>query len=115
LVSEKSVFNARMIRDKLGLDLEELTPQLGARYGVGASDGFLITGVEEDSPAAAAGLQRGILVNAIDGQLPADLCAAAKLLYPKKKGDRIQLGIPVLQRMGSFNIRSQGVVELAVR
>ena len=115
LVPEKSVFNARLIRDKLGLDLEELTPQLAARYGVAASDGFLITGVEEDSPAAAAGLQRGILVNAIDGQLPADLCAAAKLLYPKKKGDRIQLGIPVLQRMGSFNIRSQGVVELAVR
>lgn len=54
-------------------------------------------------------------MNAIDGQLPADLCAVAKLLYPKKKGDRIQLGIPVLQRMGSFNIRSQGVVELAVR
>jgi serine protease Do len=115
LVPEKTVFNAGLIRDKLGLSLEELTPQLAARLGVAASDGFLITGVEEDSPAAAAGLRRDILVNAIDGQLPADLCAAAKLLYPKKKGDRIQLGIPVLQRMGSFNIRSQGVVELAVR
>ena len=115
LVSEKSVFNAGMIRDKLGLNLEELTPQQASRYGVGTSDGFLIAGVEEDSPAAAAGLQRGILVTAIDGQLPVDLCAAAKLLYPKKKGDRVQLGIPVLQRMGNFNIRSQGVVELAVR
>jgi S1-C subfamily serine protease len=115
LVPEKTVFNAGLIRDKLGLSLEELTPQLAARLGVAASDGFLITGVEEDSPAAAAGLRRDILVNAIDGQLPADLCAVAKLLYPKKKGDRIQLGIPVLQRMGSFNIRSQGVVELAVR
>ena len=71
LVPEKSVFNAGMIRDKLGLNLEELTPQLAARYGVGASDGFLITGVEEDSPAAAAGLQRGMLVTAIDGQQPA--------------------------------------------
>jgi S1-C subfamily serine protease len=115
LVPEKTVFNAGLIRDKLGLSFEELTPQLAARLGVAASDGFLITGVEEDSPAAAAGLRRDILVNAIDGQLPADLCAVAKLLYPKKKGDRIQLGIPVLQRMGSFNIRSQGVVELAVR
>ena len=115
LVPEKSVFNAGMIRDKLGLNLEELTPQLAARYGVGVSDGFLIAGVEEHSPAAAVGLERGILVTAIDGQLPADICAAAKLLYPKKKGDRVQLGIPVLQRMGNFNIRSQGVVELAVR
>jgi serine protease Do len=115
LVPEKSVFNSGMIRNKLGLSLEELTPQVAARYGVGASDGFFVTGVEADSPAAAAGLQRGIVVTAIDGQLPADLCAAAKLLYSKKKGDRVQLEFPILQRLGSFNIRSQAVVELAVR
>ena len=108
LVPEKSVFNAGMIRDKLGLNLEELTPQLAARYGVGASDGFLITGVEEDSPAAAAGLQRGILVTAIDGQLPADLCAAAKLLYPKKKGDRVQLGIRRAAADGQFQCPAPG-------
>src|ERR1017187_2795964 len=62
LVPEKSVFNAGMIRDRLGLNLEELTPQVAARYGVGAAEGFLVTGVEEDSQAAKAGLQRGMLV-----------------------------------------------------
>ena len=71
LVPEKSVFNAGMIRDRLGLNLEELTPQVAARYGVGAGDGFLVTGVEEDSQAATAGLQRGMLVTGIDGRLPA--------------------------------------------
>jgi S1-C subfamily serine protease len=115
LVPEKTVFNAGMIRDKLGLNLEELTPQLAARYGVGASDAFLITGVQGDSPAATAGLQGGILVTAIDGQLPADLSAAAKLLYAKRKGDRVQLGIAVQQRMGNFNVLRQGAVELATR
>jgi len=115
LVPEKSVFNAGLIRRKLGLSLEELTPQTAARSGFGTADGFLITGVAEDSPAAEAGLQPGNLVTAIDGQLPRDLCAAAKLLYPKKKGDRVQLDIPFLQRMGNFNIRSQATVELAVR
>jgi serine protease Do len=115
LVPEKSVFNAGMIRDKLGLDLEELTPQIAARYGVGASDAFLITGVQGDSPAAEAGLQGGILVTGIDGQLPTDLSAAAKLLYPKKKGDRVQLDIAVRQRVGNFNVLRQGAVELAAR
>jgi S1-C subfamily serine protease len=115
LVPEKSVFNAGMIRDKLGLDLEELTPQLAARYGVGAADAFLVAGVQGDGPAAGAGLQRGILVTAIDGQLPAGLSAAAKLLYAKKKGDRVQLEIAVQQRMGNFNVLRQGAVELGVR
>jgi S1-C subfamily serine protease len=109
------VFNAQMIRDKLGLKLEEPTQRTAARYGLDASDGFLVAAVDPDSPAGAAGMQPGMLITSIDGQLPSDLCEAAKLLYAKKPGETVQLGFPVLQRMGSFNIRSQGVVELAVR
>jgi S1-C subfamily serine protease len=115
LVPEKSVFNAGMIRDRLGLNLEELTPQVAARYGVGAGDGFLVTGVEENSQAATAGLQRGMLVIGIDGRLPTDVSAAAKLLYPKKKGDRVQLDLAMPQRMGGFNVLRQGSVELPAR
>ena len=115
LVPEKSVFNAGMIRDRLGLNLEELTPQVAARYGVGAGDGFLVTGVEENSQAATAGLQRGMLVIGIDGRLPTDVSAAAKLLYPKKKADRVQLDLAMPQRMGGFNVLRQGSVELPAR
>jgi S1-C subfamily serine protease len=82
---------------------------------VGTSDGFIVTGVQEDSPAAAAGLQRGILVTAMEGQTAADLTAAAKLLYSKKKGDRVQLEIAVLKPLGGFNVLQQGAVEVGVR
>jgi S1-C subfamily serine protease len=92
-----------------------MTPQLAARYGVRASEGYIITGVLGDGPAAAAGLDRGILVTAIDGQTPPDLTAAAKLLYAKKKGDRVLLDIAVQQRMGNYNVLRQGSVELAAR
>ena len=68
-----------------------------------------------DGPAAAAGLERGILVTAIDGQTPADLTAAAKLLYSKKKGDRVLLDIAVRQRVGNYFVLRQGSVELASR
>jgi S1-C subfamily serine protease len=115
LVPEQSVFNAALIRDKLGLNLAVLTEQQAASYGVNPTDGYLITGVEEASPGGAAGLQRAMLVTAIDGQLPDTLCAAAKLLYPKNKGDRVQLGLFWLQQVGGYNIRSEGVAELAVR
>jgi serine protease Do len=114
LVPENTVFNAGLIRDRLGLNLEELAPQVAARYGVGPSEGFLVTGVEENSEAATAGLQRNMLVTGMDGRQPGNLCAAAKLLYPKKKGDRVQLDLAVPQRMGNFNVLRQGSVELAV-
>jgi S1-C subfamily serine protease len=115
LVPEKTVFNARMIHDKLGLDLERLTSQVADRYGVRPADAYFIAGVEEHSPAAEAGLQRGMLVTAIDGQLPGDLGTAAKQLYAKKEGDRVQLELAVQQRMGNFNVLRQGAVELRAR
>lgn len=115
LVPEKTVFNAGMIRDKLGLNLERLTPQVAKRYGVGPADAYFIAGVEENSPAAEAGLQRGMLVTAIDGQLPGDFCAAAKQLYAKKEGERVLVELAVQQRMGNFNVLRQGSVELRVR
>ena len=115
LLPEKAVFNAQLIRDKLGLSLEELTPQLAARYGVRQTEGFIISGVESDGPAADAGLKRAILVTAIDGQTPPDLTAAAKLIFAKKKGDRVQLDIAIQQRLGNFNVLRQGAVELVSR
>ncbi len=115
LVPEKSVFNAALIRDRLGLELEEVTPDLSARDRVRASEGYLITGVLRDSPAAAAGLERGILVTGIDGQTPPDLTAAAKLLYGKKKGDRVLLEVAARQQRGNYFVLRTGSVELTVR
>jgi S1-C subfamily serine protease len=115
LVPEKEVFNAAMIRDRLGLNLEELTPEQAARYQVRVSDGYIITGVQADSPAAAAGLQGGILVTAIDGRTPQDLTAAAKELYAKKKGDRVVLDVVVRQHMGAYDLLRTVPVELAAR
>ena len=115
LVPEGEVFNAAMIRDKLGLNLDELTPDVAARYQVRPSEGYVITGVQADGPAAAAGLQGGIVVTAIDGRTPPDLTAAAKQLYAKKKGDRVLLDIVVRQRMGNYDLLRTGSVELAAR
>jgi S1-C subfamily serine protease len=115
LLPEKEVFNSELIQNKLGLNLEEMTAQQAARYGLSTNDAFLITGVQDDSPAAEAGLQRGILVTAIDGQPPNGLTAAAKLLHAKKKGDSVQLEIAARQRLGDFNMLRKGTVELMSR
>ncbi len=115
LVPEESVFNETMVRDRLGLELQELSPQAAARYGVKQRDGLLITGVTEDSPAAAAGLTRGVLVTSFDGRPLTDITAIAKVVFAKKPRDRMQLDITVRQRVGNFNVLRQGTVELELR
>ena len=104
LAPEKSVFNAAMVREKLGLSLDRTV------------DGFVISEVQPSSAAAAAGLQKGMLIRAVDGDAPpADTTGLAKLLYAKKKGEAVLLHIAVMERSGNFNILRQGNVELVPR
>jgi S1-C subfamily serine protease len=115
LVPEKSVFNADLIRNKLGLSLEALSPQTAVRY-LNAAEGFIIAGVQENGPAAAAHLQNGMLVTSIDGQLPEDVTAVAKLLYPKKAGDTAVLTAQLIRQIAPNYIEvSENTYEVKVR
>jgi serine protease Do len=62
LVAEKEVFNANLIRRKLGVTVEELSAEVAARLALDRTEGLLITGVEKDSPAARAKLARGCVI-----------------------------------------------------
>ena len=55
-------------RGWLGLELQELTPQLAASLGINHQTGALVAGVYRNSPAAGAGVQPGDLLLAMDGQ-----------------------------------------------
>ncbi|HLK10962.1 MAG TPA: trypsin-like peptidase domain-containing protein [Candidatus Binatia bacterium] len=52
-------------RGWIGLVVQDLTPQLAQHFG--AKKGVVVTAVEPDSPAAAAGFARGDVVTRIDG------------------------------------------------
>jgi serine protease Do len=55
--------------DKLGVEISKLTPALRDELGFNSSaKGVVITRVDEDSPASAAGLRRGMLIVKVDRQ-----------------------------------------------
>lgn len=53
-------------RGRLGVTVEEITPQLADYFGV--KDGVLVASVEENSPAARAGLKAGDVITSIDNE-----------------------------------------------
>ena len=55
-------------RGSLGVEAQDLTPQVAAALGTSARNGALITEVTPGSPAAKAGLKPGDLVVAVDGK-----------------------------------------------
>jgi S1-C subfamily serine protease len=54
-------------RGRLGVQLNELTPQLGEYFGA-KDGGVLVTSVTPDSPAATAGLKAGDVITSLDGE-----------------------------------------------
>jgi serine protease Do len=56
------------VREKFGLTVQPLTPELAEEFGYQDEKGVLITDVDSDSPAAGANLQRGDLIVEVNRQ-----------------------------------------------
>jgi serine protease Do len=54
-------------RGKLGVTIQQITPDLARGLGLAGTSGALVSGVESGGPAAAAGLQRGDVITALNG------------------------------------------------
>jgi len=53
-------------RGRLGVTVQELTPDLAAYFGV--KDGLLVNSVQADSPAAKAGIKAGDVIGSVNGK-----------------------------------------------
>lgn len=71
----------------LGVDLTALTPELLTHFGVAGEHGVLVSRVEEDSPAEAAGLLVGDVLTRIDGEEVTSASRLAQLVRDREEGD----------------------------
>ncbi len=67
-ILEELVTQGRVIRGWLGVEAQELNPELAASFGLQAPRGVVIAGVVPGGPADEAGLQPGDVLLAIDGR-----------------------------------------------
>lgn len=114
-IPEESFFNAEMVRKKTGATVQLLTPELVQSLGLFRQQGLLIKAVDRNSPAAAADLQRGMIITSMDGQTTDDVVAAAKRLYSRPKGEKIRIELIIPVQRGNFLRLTQGAVDLTVR
>jgi len=55
-------------RGRIGVSIQDLTPDLAEALGIDASFGAVVASVEDGSPAAQAGIQAGDIIVAVDGR-----------------------------------------------
>jgi len=73
-------------RPRLGVQLQDLTPQLAKYFGTDQKSGALISEVIDNSAAERAGLQAGDIILAIDGKQVSNPGDAAQTIREHKEG-----------------------------
>ena len=82
-----------------GVLVEEIKPAMARQLGLGPVSGILVTGVEEDSLAEAAGLQQNDLIVEVNRQPVPNLFLYQRLVEPLKSKDPTLL---LINRQGTF-------------
>jgi len=109
LIPETTFFNSELVQDKLGCAVQDVTPEIAGRLGLNAVEGVIVASVEKGSPAEAAGLKRGYLLESIDNVRLPDVTVAARVLHGKKKDQRATIGVivprPLRRAMVTVRVR----------
>jgi S1-C subfamily serine protease len=68
VVADQLIAYGKVQRGRVGVQIQDVTPDIANAMGLDKVGGALIARVEPGSPAAKAGLKQGDIVTAVDGQ-----------------------------------------------
>jgi predicted metalloprotease with PDZ domain len=88
----------------LGVELHSLNQNLAGYFGVDEDDGALILDVEEESPAAEAGMRAGDVIVSVDGDDVMDPYDVRDILYDFEEGDQIEIEVMRQKHQQTFTV-----------
>jgi serine protease Do len=103
------------VEQHLGFRLKTLTPDKAEELGLESSDGMIITDVEDQSPAAEAGLQKNMIVVAIGNRQITDEQTLPRELEHLQAGMNVRVHVICMQQIGPLQLRRGGSVMLTSR
>ena len=80
-------------RGRLGVTIQGITPALAESLGLSGTSGALVGGVEDGTPAAAAGLRAGDVITALNGKAVKDSNLLRNQVAALQPGTKVQITV----------------------
>ena len=90
-VMTQIIQHGRVIRGWLGLELQNLSPQLAESFGIGDQSGVLVAGIVRHSPAYKAGIVPGDIILRFGNQDTGDANTIQDEIASRKPGDKVNI------------------------
>jgi serine protease Do len=92
-VMDQLIATGTVRRAKLGVTVQGITPDLATSLGLSSTRGALVSGVEESSPAAKAGLRQGDVITSYNGRNVEDSNQLRNSVASTKPGTSVSLQV----------------------
>jgi S1-C subfamily serine protease len=101
------------MRTRLGVTVQELTPELAAYFG--ASDGVLVSSLVADSPASRAGVKVGDVIASVDGRSITSAADLAREVRTSASDGEVRLGIVRDKKQSTISAKVETSTERGAR
>jgi serine protease DegQ len=101
-VMDSIIATGQVIRGWIGVEPQDITPELADSFGLGKRSGTIIAGVLKNGPADKAGMRPGDILVAVDGRPVTDTTDMLNLIAQLTPGNKVRM--TVLRKNQESNI-----------
>jgi len=104
-VMEQIIREGSVTRGWVGIEVQDLSPELIESFGLKSGEGALIAGVLRSGPADRAGVKPGDVLTAVNGKTVTDSSSLLNLIAALKPGETAQLAVARKNSSMEFSVK----------
>jgi serine protease DegQ len=103
-VMEAIIKSGQVVRGWIGIESQDITPELADSFGLARSSGAIIAGVVRNGPADRAGIRPGDILLAVQGKSVADTNEMLALIAQLAPGGKVRMTVMRKNRQASVDV-----------
>jgi serine protease DegQ len=103
-VMDEIIKTGHVVRGWIGVESQDITPELASSFGLGRQSGAIIAGVVKNGPADRAGIQPGDILLAVEGKAVGDTTDMLNLVAQLAPGGKAKMTVLRKSREATLDV-----------